>query len=73
MVELFVPSKEPAARSTEPRVRGCQAGSVGKTWRALGLGPLGIPFWAHICWKEGQPYLLWREHQEERVEGRLPL
>ena len=28
-------------------------------------GSLGIPLWAHICWKEGQPYLLWREHQEE--------
>lgn len=38
MVELFVPSREPAAESTEHRVRGSQAGRVGKTW-GLGLGP----------------------------------
>ena len=43
MVELFVPSKEPAARSTEPRVRGCQAGSVGKIRLALELGIPGDP------------------------------
>ena len=45
MVELFVPSKEPAAESTEPTVRGSKAGRMGKNWGlGLGQGPWGSPF-----------------------------
>lgn len=64
MMELLVPSREPAAGS---RAQGERWGSR-ERGQNLGLGtgpgPWGPP-WPHICWTEGEQNLLWRGHQEE--------
>lgn len=65
MVELFVPSREPVTGNTD--LQRQTSGRVGNDWGlGLGPGPWGIPLWPHVCWNEGQQYLLWTGHQEER-------
>lgn len=75
MAELSAPSKEPAARGGEPRVRGCQAGSVGITWLPLGLGPWGSPFGPRFAGRKGNRLCFGESIRKKviRVEGRLPL
>lgn len=74
MVEAICAQQGTCSKEHRAQGQRLPSRSVGKTWLALGLGPLGIPFGPTFAGRTGNRIYFGESIRKKvRVEGRLPL